>query len=481
MNTPLDFADCKILVLGDIILDRYIDGEIARISPEAPVPVLKKEKTFSRLGGAGNVAANLAGIGSPCFLISVSGNDAIRFELQALLQEGGIDHYLYADSGRATISKTRILSGQHHLLRIDEENTHALTQEAEKAILAEFSKTLPDCKAVIISDYGKGICTPAVCREVIRMSRSSQIPVFVDPKGTDWSKYQGAACITPNLAEFSAVTAGRMETPEDLAAEGQALCARLGLERLLITLGVKGMQLVGPSGENQAVKARTKLVFDVSGAGDTVISALAACRAVEMGWRAAMETANLAAGIVVGKVGTQPAYLEEIQEELRTEQEGHRLKIKTLDEAAQKISLWRRDGESIVFTNGCFDLLHPGHVHLLRQAAALGGKLVVGLNSDASVVRLKGAGRPVLNQGDRSTLLASLQDVDLVVIFEEDTPLRLIETLQPDILVKGGDYSKETVVGAELVETWGGHVALVELKAGIGTTDIINRIHGSGD
>lgn len=476
MNTALNFTDCRLIVLGDIILDRYIDGGISRISPEAPVPVLKKEKHFSRLGGAGNVAANLTGIGGKCTLISASGRDTLRHELQNLLEQAGVEFHLYRDKTRSTVSKTRILSGQHHLLRIDDENTHDLDPEGEKEVLAAFSESLPHARAVIISDYGKGICSPPVCRAVIRMCREREIPVFVDPKGTDWSKYQGATCITPNRTEFSAMASGRTDSVEARSREARALCTSLGLEKLLITLGVNGMQLVGANGENETVKARTEPVFDVSGAGDTAISVLAACRAAGLDWRAAMETANLAAGIVVRKVGTQPVFIHEIEEEIQSEQEGHLLKIQPLEKALEKIAQWRKNGNTVVFTNGCFDLLHPGHVHLLHQAARLGHKLVVGLNSDASVSRLKGSGRPVLTEGDRSTLLASLQDVDMVIVFEEDTPLTLIEHIQPDILVKGGDYSKETVVGAERVESLGGRVELVKLKAGFGTTDIIRRI-----
>ena len=479
MNTALNFTDCRLIVLGDIILDRYIDGGISRISPEAPVPVLKKENHFSRLGGAGNVAANLTGIGCKCSLISASGKDTLRHELQSLLKQAGVEFHLYEDKTRSTVSKTRILSGQHHLLRIDDEYTHDLDHQGEQKVLTAFFERLPDARAVIISDYGKGICSPPVCRAVIRMCRERKTPVFIDPKGKEWLKYRGATCITPNRREFSAMASGPADSTEARAGQAQALCTGLELEKLLITLGVNGMQLVDSSGESETVQARTRPVFDVSGAGDTAISVLAACRAAGLDWRSAMETANRAAGIVVGKVGTQPVFLHEIEEEIRNEQEGHLLKIQPLEQALEKIALWRQEGNSVVFTNGCFDLLHPGHVHLLHRAATLGNKLVVGLNSDASVRRLKGAGRPVLDQGDRSMLLASLQDVDMVVIFEEDTPLNLIAKIQPDILVKGGDYEKEAVVGADLVESMGGSIMLVELKAGIGTTDIIRRIKTS--
>jgi D-beta-D-heptose 7-phosphate kinase/D-beta-D-heptose 1-phosphate adenosyltransferase len=246
-------------------------------------------------------------------------------------------------------------------------------------------------------------------------------------------------------------------------------------------MGINGMLLVGPAGETETVAARAKQVFDVSGAGDTVVSLLAACRAAAMDWRSAMETASLAAGIVVGKVGTQPVLIREIHDEIRRERDGHFAKIHTVEEAVEKVSLWRAEGDTIVFTNGCFDLLHPGHVHLLNQAASLGSKLVVGLNSDDSVSRLKGPGRPVLGQADRSALLASLQDVDMVIVFDADTPIALIEALGPDVLVKGGDYSRETVVGADLVEARGGRVMLVSLKEGIGTSRIIERIHSSGN
>jgi D-beta-D-heptose 7-phosphate kinase/D-beta-D-heptose 1-phosphate adenosyltransferase len=480
MQKPL-FTGCRVLVLGDIILDRYIEGGISRISPEAPVPVLKKTGSYCRLGGAGNVAANLAGIGAECSLLSACGEDALRFELQELLRRTEIDFFLFEDPSRATVSKTRVLSGQHHLLRIDEEQTHAISAAGEELLLERLEERLPRCGAVIVSDYGKGICSPALCQSAIAMAQAYEVPVFVDPKGTAWSKYSGAACVTPNLSEFSAVAGSGVETASGRMAAARGLCRDLGLERMLITMGINGMLLVGPAGETETVAARAKQVFDVSGAGDTVVSLLAACRAAAMDWRSAMETASLAAGIVVGKVGTQPVLIREIHDEIRRERDGHFAKIHTVEEAVEKVSLWRAEGDTIVFTNGCFDLLHPGHVHLLNQAASLGSKLVVGLNSDDSVSRLKGPGRPVLGQADRSALLASLQDVDMVIVFDADTPIALIEALGPDVLVKGGDYSRETVVGADLVEARGGRVMLVSLKEGIGTSRIIERIHSSGN
>lgn len=476
MNNSLIFSFCKVLILGDIILDRYIEGKISRISPEAPVPVVKKRNMFSRLGGAGNVAANITGIGCECCLISACGKDSMRFELQELLNAAKSEFFLYHDEKRPTISKTRIMSGQHHLLRIDDENTQELSADAEKIILSEFSQRLSSHDAVIISDYGKGVCSASICQKAIQQCRKQNIPVFVDPKGTCWLKYQYATCITPNLSEFTSEAGKNGENMQDGLGGAAKICASLELEKLLITLGADGMRLVDPGGEVDQVKAKARQVFDVSGAGDTVIAVFAASRAVQMDWKTSMRMANLAAGIVVGKIGTLPITLEEMQEEISREQNGHLDKIQLLDQAINKIFFWKKNGDKIVFTNGCFDLLHPGHVYLLHQASQRGDKLVVGVNSDQSVKRLKGSGRPVLNQKDRSTLLASLQDVDMVVIFDEDTPKSLIASIRPDILVKGSDYSRKTVVGADLVESWGGEVSLVDLQEAFGTTAIIEKI-----
>jgi D-beta-D-heptose 7-phosphate kinase/D-beta-D-heptose 1-phosphate adenosyltransferase len=474
------FTDCRILVIGDIMMDRYIEGGISRISPEAPVPVLRKSASYCRLGGGGNVAANLSALGCRSTLISVCGLDAAGSEIGALLKEKAVDSYLLEDQSRPTVSKTRVLSGQHHLLRIDEEETHPLDAGFGKQMLREFEKSLPGCRAVLLSDYGKGVCTPSVCRSVIRASREKGIPVFVDPKGTDWKKYEGASCITPNLSELSAAAGREVETHADRMEVASRLCRTLALDRILVTLGISGMCLIDAAGKSDSVAARAKAVYDVSGAGDTVVAVLSACRATGMNWRPSMETANLAAGIAVGKVGTEPVYIREIREEIRKVRDGHLSKIFALNSAMSVIDAWRKESETIVFTNGCFDLLHPGHVHLLRKAAGFGSRLVVGLNSDASIRRLKGPARPVLDQNDRSCLLASLADVDMVLVFEEDTPLEMIKALRPDVLVKGADYTKETVVGAEVVVSSGGRLELVDLKDGPGTTGIIEKIGASG-
>jgi D-beta-D-heptose 7-phosphate kinase/D-beta-D-heptose 1-phosphate adenosyltransferase len=471
----------RILVVGDLMLDCYYWGEVSRISPEAPVPVVKVNgKSFS-LGGAGNVAANLAGLGCPVTVVGLIGADAAAQSLKAQLAALTIEDGCLVDGNRPTTTKTRIMASKQQLVRLDEEDGRAIDARSAEALLDRIDGLLPSVKAVILSDYGKGMFDTADCiQAIIRSCRRAKIPVFIDPKGRNWERYAGASCITPNTAELEAVSAAPVKADDDLVPVAHALRRRLSLDWLLVTRGPRGMALFGEEAQPMMIPARAREVFDVSGAGDTVIATLAACVAAGMPFDQAAAIANTAAGIVVGKLGTQPVRLQELERDLaeawRREPASALWKVADGREAVARIFHWRQAEQRIVFTNGCFDLLHPGHVSLLHQARQLGDRLVVGLNTDASIRRLKGDQRPILPGQDRAAILSALEDVDLVVFFDEDTPLALIEELKPDILVKGADYRIEDVVGRAIVEAYGGQVRLVEILKGHSTTAIARKL-----
>jgi D-beta-D-heptose 7-phosphate kinase/D-beta-D-heptose 1-phosphate adenosyltransferase len=467
------------------MLDRYLWGEVRRISPEGPVPVVRLRERSETLGGGGNVAANLAALGCRVGLVSVRGNDEAGRRLAALVADRGIEARLLTDDRRPTVTKTRVIASAQQLFRLDEEETGEIDTGLCREMLQVVGDRLKHFRALILSDYGKGVLgTQGVCRQLIAMGKRQGIPVLVDPKGLDWQRYRGATCITPNTAELR-LAAGLPDTAarDELLAAAADICRRLDLDRLLLTRGARGMCLVGGSRGPYIVRARAREVFDVSGAGDTVVAVMAAGLAGGLGFEKSAHVANLAAGIVVGKLGTQAVTSQELETALRLEESrnsGMPAKELSLESALMQIKAWRAAGNRIVFTNGCFDLLHPGHINLLHQAKSLGDRLVVGVNTDASVRRLKGPRRPILSQQDRSALLSALGSVDLVLLFDEDTPLNLISAIKPDILVKGADYRREDVVGGDVVESYGGQVRLVSLLKGYSTTDITRRILSAG-
>ena len=476
-------ASARVLVIGDLMLDCYTWGAVQRISPEAPVPVVTvavDQKTV-RLGGAGNVAANIAGLGAAVTLMGVVGDDAAAVKVRALLAERGITDRCLADAARITTTKTRIMAGKQQVVRLDEEDNRAIDPGMADRMLAAAGDLLPQMGAVILSDYGKGIFAAAdFTQAVIRACRHAGVPVFIDPKGRNWERYAGATCITPNTAELELAAGAGAASDDELVAVATEVRRRLDLAWLLVTRGAKGMALFGADDAPVMISAQAREVFDVSGAGDTVIATVAAGAASGLPLAEAAAVANIAAGIVVGKVGTWAVRWSELEAALIA-QSGARpastlWKVADLDEAVARLQHWRQTRQRIVFTNGCFDLLHPGHVSLLHQARHLGDRLVVGLNSDASIRRLKGAQRPILPGQDRAAILSALEDVDMVIFFEEDTPLRLIEYLRPDVLVKGADYRLADVVGREAVEAYGGEVRLVDILAGHSTTAIARRI-----
>ncbi len=470
------FRDLRLLVIGDLMLDRYISGEVDRISPEAPVPILRHAQRYERAGGAANVAMNLAGLGCQAFLAGFWGADAEQAALASILERSAVDTLGVVSTSMPTISKTRIVGRNQQLLRLDIESRDRPSAEDDHRLHERVSGLVPKVNAVILSDYAKGVLTPELCRSVIHLARSHNIPVFADPKTPDFSKYSGATTVCPNLNELALATRIPVQQTADLLAAGQALATDFDLQFLTVTMSEKGIAILRP-GAIERSPARAREVFDVSGAGDTVIATLAAGIAGGLPVSTAVDLANLAAGIVVGKTGTVPIAAHELVAEL-TPSSGVTAgeKILDLDRVAKRVAEWRASGETIVFTNGCFDLLHVGHITLLEDCRRFGSKLILGLNSDASVGRLKGPARPIVGERERARVMAALAAVDAVVLFGEDTPLELIRALSPDVLVKGGDYSIDTVVGHQEVLAAGGRVEIVPTVQGFSTTHILKKL-----
>ncbi len=470
------FGSTRILVLGDAILDRYLYGEVRRISPEAPIPILTVTSEKITPGGAGNVIANLRGLGCNAFLCGVTGKDQAARDLEALIEGMGAHSHLTGFEDLVTTQKTRAVSSKQQILRLDHEKNGFLSPEREAKILDPLDGLLAAVQGIVLSDYGKGVCTPRICREVIGKARQKNLPVVVDPKGTDWERYRGATVVTPNLRELSDVCGRSLPNTDEAAAEaGESIRSRYGLDSLLVTRSELGMTLVQPGGTLHR-RALAREVFDVSGAGDTVVAVLTACLGSGLDLAESIDWANLAAGFVVGKSGTYPIHLEELRA-----LQGENLVLNTPGKIVSRLAAealvreWQANGRTVVFTNGCFDILHPGHVALLEQARGLGDCLVVGLNSDNSVRRLKGPQRPVNDEAGRALMLASLASVDLVTVFDEDTPEALLKGLLPDILVKGGDYSSEDVKGREFARD----VRILPLVGNFSTTSLIERLRNS--
>lgn len=467
----------KIGVIGDVMLDRYFYGEVKRISPEAPVPVNHVKRIESVLGGAANVAANLAHLGCKVFVGGVTGDDDNRRLLEQMFSQTGIDFSgLIKSSKRATVTKMRIIGATQQMLRLDFEEVGDLLPE-ETMLLNEWLSGLFDqgLDGIIISDYAKGVCSDAFCKKVIKTAHAYNVPVLVDPKGAQWEKYSGADFITPNLKEMCEA-AGKSIANEDESVLAIAKEARehYGIKNVVVTRSEKGMTLAGQQGFVLHSPATAQEVFDVSGAGDTVAATLMACVAGSLPLADAVYLANKAAGIVVSKVGTYPVRRNELlriisEDDFRAKHICCTLNWKEIKALS---SIWKDAGEKIVFTNGCFDLLHVGHVTYLEKAAALGKHLIVGLNTDASVKRLKGESRPLVNENDRARVLAALACIDAVVFFDEDTPAELIKIIKPDILVKGGDYKPDEVVGRENA----GEVKIIDFEEGYSTTGIVEQI-----
>ena len=467
-----------ILVVGDVMLDRYLWGKVERISPEAPVPVMHLENETLAAGGAANVAWNLVSLGATPLLIGLIGNDPDGDTLAAMLQQSAI-HVRHAVRGtRRTTVKTRIVGGHQHIARIDAEDNSAARAQEEAALIAAAQNAFTEhtCTAVLISDYGKGVVTERYCQFLIEEANRRGIPVLVDPKGWDYRKYRHATTLCPNRTELAQAVGGGKLDLDTLLSKGAELRDKLHLKFLVATLSEQGIALV--DAKTEVFPAQTREVFDVSGAGDTVISTLTAAIAAGMDPRDAVMLANIAAGVVVGKIGTVPISAQELLEEIAAEENRSHLQqhIYQRTDLEPLVLQWKQQGERIVFTNGCFDLLHVGHIRLLQEAKALGTKLVVAINSDASVQRLKGPERPIVKEHDRAEILSHLSSVDAVTVFDEDTPLETIQVVRPQILVKGSDYTEATVVGADLVKSWGGRVHLIPIVDGFSTTGTVKKI-----
>ncbi len=473
------FSQLKVLVVGDLMLDRYIFGDVDRISPEAPVPVLRHARRYERAGGAANVAMNLAGLGCQAFLAGFWGEDAEQTELAAILDAAHVDTLGVVSGTLPTISKTRIVGRVQQLLRLDIESREDRPAVEAARLLERVVELTKKMSAVILSDYAKGALTDALCHAVIETARTAGIPVLVDPKSADFTKYAGATTVCPNLGELAMATGVAAHKTDDLLAAGRGLLAAHDLKFLTVTMSEKGITLLDREGSYHS-PTRAREVFDVSGAGDTVIATLAASIAGGLQVRTAVDLANVAAGIVVAKVGTVPVAQHELIAAL-TPSSGVSAgeKILEIDRLVMRAAEWRASGETIVFTNGCFDLLHVGHITLLEECRRFGSKLVLGLNTDRSVSGLKGPARPIVGERERARVMAALAAVDAVVLFDQETPLELIRALRPNVLVKGGDYRVETVVGHEDVMAYGGRVEIVPTVEGFSTTNIVKKLAGS--
>jgi len=462
------------LVIGDVMLDKYIFGEVARISPEAPVPILEKKSESYRMGGAANVAANLAGLGIKTYLCGVVGGDHNAELLKNLLKNKSVNYQGLIKSKAITTTKTRIIGGQQQIVRIDEEDACPQLSSSDIKKIIDLISRKPSI--IILSDYAKGLLNPNLTQKIIKLANKLNIQVLVDPKGNDIEKYAGATILTPNKKEALELTSGNIESDALLDKRLKLLCTKYKLQYIAMTQGSQGIKLIGPQKSCVIPATELKQVFDVSGAGDTVIATLAAGLIGKMTVHDALELANIAAGIAITKVGTVPVEAHEIVREIEIEHSQQINKIIKPDQLESYLSSLRSAGLKIGFTNGCFDILHAGHVSYLEQAKRKVDHLILGLNSDSSVKKLKGAGRPLVNQDDRARVLCSLESIDTIVIFNENTPIKLIQIIKPDILMKGSDYQTHEVVGNKEVKKWGGKVELVELLAGRSSSKIIKKM-----
>lgn len=464
------------LVIGDVMLDRYLMGEVGRISPEAPVPIVLVKSEQLRAGGAANVAANLALLGIRTHLVGCVGDDTEAAGLTRLVSESGTQARFITSATRPTIAKTRVIGGHQQMLRLDQEDNTAFSATETSALLTAVETEIAQKPAIVIlSDYAKGLLSTQICQQVIRQCKSKNIPVLVDPKGKDYSKYQDATALTPNKKE-TAEACNTTTQDVDLLAKAAQLKTSLKLDFLAVTRGEEGISLIDEAAHH--LPATAQQVFDVSGAGDTVIATLAAGLIHDLSLLHSLELANIAAGVVVGKLGTVPITQAELLDALATKQGSEQAhKICALPELLAKVKAWQQAKQKIVFTNGCFDLLHAGHVTYLEAAKKRGDRLILGLNTDRSVSALKGPTRPVVHENDRARVLAALESVDAVILFDEDTPLNLINAVKPDVIAKGSDYTADQVVGGKEVQSWGGEIALIDLVEGRSTSNIIKKMN----
>jgi D-beta-D-heptose 7-phosphate kinase/D-beta-D-heptose 1-phosphate adenosyltransferase len=475
----------RVLVLGDLILDRYTWGNAERVSQEAPVILLRADRREARLGGAANVCNMLRGLEAEVSVAGVVGADADGQTLRRMLAEVGVDPVgLLNDPSRPTTVKERFigLAGNRHphqILRVDSEVRDPLNAELEADLTALTIENLRRFDVVLVSDYGKGVCTPRLVGRLIAAARGAGVPVLVDPiRGADYSRYRGATTMTPNRLEAELSTGIKIACVADAVSAGRKLCAELDLESAIVTLDRDGMVLVRPDGSSEHFPTRPREVYDITGAGDMVLATIGLCLGSGLSIDNAIRLANVAGGLEVEKVGVVPVFRDEIRRDLLQAGRDGARKILSPAELVRLAQTHRQQGSRIAFTNGCFDLLHVGHVTYLGEAAAQGDLLIVGVNSDRSVRSIKGPGRPVIQQHDRAAMLAALACVDYVTIFDDLTPVELLAQLRPDVLVKGGDYADRPaeVVGREIVEAYGGRVHLTSVVAGVSTTRILKSV-----
>lgn len=473
----------RLLVIGDLILDRYTWGDVSRISPEAPVMVMQADREEVRPGGAASVAALLRALEAEVTIAGVTGDDGAGRALRKLLQDDGVNaDMVLCDSSRPTTSKERLMgrAAQRHaqqILRVDREETHPLAPDLERQMLDAVLPAIASHAAVLVSDYAKGVCSPVLVRQVIAHATAARVPVLIDPARIgDYSHYHGATLLAPNRVEAEVATGRKIHTPDDALTAAANLRERLQLGAVLVKLDRDGMALVADDEPGSVFATQAREVYDVTGAGDMVLAMIALCRVSGLDWKDAVPLANLAAGLEVEKLGVSLLTRGEIR--IASMVAADRRKLLTLEELEPLADAYLRQGKKLVFTNGCFDLLHIGHANYLHEAARLGDVLIVAVNSDASVRRLKGENRPVIREADRAAMLAALACVDFVLIFEEDTPHDLLRRLKPDVLVKGGTYTVGEVVGKEVVEAYGGAVCVVGRMEGVSTTEILASVQG---
>jgi D-beta-D-heptose 7-phosphate kinase/D-beta-D-heptose 1-phosphate adenosyltransferase len=469
-----------VLCVGDLMLDEFVYGEVSRISPEAPAPVIAVQRSETNIGGAGNAARGIAALGARCIFVGLIGADDAGKTLQAALaQQSLIESVLVSDAARPTTRKVRFVSEHFstHMLRADWEMASPASADIEQKLIDAILPLLSRADIVLLSDYAKGVLTARVIRNVIDAAQKLGKRVIVDPKSTNFAIYRGATLLKPNRREFAEATRSRTDTEAEIAAAAPDAMQLADCEAMLVTQGAHGMTLVPRNGEAIHVPGHPVKVRDVSGAGDTAAAAVAVALAAGADWETALRVANAAAAVAVSKKGTAVVTLAELRRKILPHAflaAEEKIVLAPGDLDAHLLD-WRQQGLRVGFTNGCFDILHPGHVKVLTAARGACDRLIVGLNSDGSVKRLKGEGRPVQDERARAEVLAALEAVDLVVVFEEDTPLNLITRIKPSVLVKGGDYSREQVVGHEIVEAGGGEVLLVEVLPGFSTTSLVER------
>jgi len=466
------------MCIGDLMYDRFVYGDVGRISAEAPIQVLRVSHENAMLGGVGNAARNVVALGARCVLVAVVGDDVAGTQICTLAEsEDGLEPRLVVEADRKSTVKTRYIADGQQLLRADEEVTSPLAADTSKQLIETTDEVLKDVDVVVLSDYAKGVLGDELLAVLIAKARSAGVPVIADPKRRDFATYTGVSVLKPNEAELAAATGMPCSSDDEVAAAAHSAMANCGFSAVLISRSKKGMSLIESNAEPLHLPARALEVFDVSGAGDTVVAATAVAMAAGADLSAAAQLANVAGGVVVGKVGTAVVSRDELASALmEAEVLSSESKVVSTRAASDTVDRWKAQGLRVGFTNGCFDLLHPGHVSLLGEARSSCDRLIVGLNSDDSVRRLKGDDRPVQNETARAMVLASLSTVDLVVLFGEDTPLQLIETLKPDVLVKGSDYKVDEVVGADFVKSYGGEVRLAKIVPGHSSSDVIARM-----